>query len=367
MREHEPAILDKTDKWLLIEDFVNFMLCGVRATDYSMASNTLLFDQRRRAYSDELLQRSGIDRRLLCDPQPSGTVLGAIQAKASATTGLPTGTPVVLGGHDFLCGMLPVGAFEPGVVLDIMGTWDIVTVSLNQPVLTPEVQKMGWWIDSHVARNRYAAMGTAVSADMLEWFRREYRRDGTQPGGSASQSDWDGLMAAAETSPAGANGVMFLPHMSGRTIPSADPKSKGAFLGLRNIATKGDMIRSMIEGLNYQFLEILSGLRAAVGVTPHKLVVGGGGRSNHFWMQNRADMAGQAIEVPEIEEATPLGAAILAGIGVGLYQNELDAFRAVYRPGRIYEPDLKCTAFYAERFKLFQKIYPALKDIHAQL
>ncbi|OHE75795.1 MAG: hypothetical protein A2107_03185 [Verrucomicrobia bacterium GWF2_62_7] len=367
MRENEPAVLDKTDKWLLIEDFVNFMLCGVRATDYSMASNTLLFDQRTRRYSDELLRLSGVERRWLCDPLPSGTPLGEVHAQAAAATGLPAGTPVILGGHDFLCGMLPVGAFKPGVVLDVMGTWDIVTVAISQPVLTPAVQRMGWWIDSHVARDMYAAMGTAVAADMLEWFRREYGQPEKAQAAASGGKDWDYLMAAAEASPPGARGVMFLPHMSGCTIPVPDPKSKGAFIGLRNVATKGDMLRAIIEALNFQFLEIMAGLGTAVGVAPQKLVAGGGGTSNPFWMQNRADMAGRAIEAPAVEETTPLGAAILAGIGVGLYKNEEDAFRQVYRPGRVYEPDLKLTAFYAERFEVFRKIYPALKEISAAL
>jgi xylulokinase len=280
---------------------------------------------------------------------------------------LPAGTPVVLGGHDFLCGMLPVGAFQPGVVLDVMGTWDIVTVALDEPVLTPAVQRMGWWIDSHVARGKYAAMGSAVAADMLEWFRREWCPHGNAGASPAGAADWDGLMAVAEASPPGAHGVMFLPHMSGRLVPSADPKSKGAFIGLRNQATQGDLVRAMIEGLNYQFLEILSGLEAAVGVTPHKLVVGGGGRRNHFWIQNRADMAGRAIEVPEIEETSSLGAAVLAGIGVGLYRDEADAFAQVYRPGPVYQPNPERTAFYAERFGLFQKLYPALTELHAEL
>ena len=367
MRENEPAVLDKTDKWLLIEDFVNFMLCGVRATDYSMASNTLLFDQRTRRYSDELLRLSGVERRWLCDPLPSGTPLGEVHAQAAEATGLPAGTPVILGGHDFLCGMLPVGAFKPGVVLDVMGTWDIVTVAISEPVLTPAVQRMGWWIDSHVARDMYAAMGTAVAADMLEWFRREYGQPEKAQAAASGGKDWDYLMAAAEASPPGARGVMFLPHMSGCTIPVPDPKSKGAFIGLRNVATKGDMLRAVIEALNYQFLEIMAGLETAVGVAPQKLVAGGGGTSNPFWMQNRADVAGRAIEAPAVEETTPLGAAILAGIGVGLYKNEEDAFRQVYRPGHIYEPDLKLTAFYAERFEVFRKIYPALKEISAAL
>ena len=142
MREHEPAILDKTDKWLLIEDFLNFQLCGERATDYSMASNTLLFDQYRRDYSDELLFVSGIERRLLCDPKPSGTLLGKVHQAAADVTGLPVGTPVVLGGHDFLCGCLPVGAFKPGVVLDVTGTWEIIVTAASKPILTDTAREM---------------------------------------------------------------------------------------------------------------------------------------------------------------------------------------------------------------------------------
>ena len=367
MREHEPAVLDKADKWLLIEDFVNFMLTGVKATDYSMASNTLLLDQRTRTYSDELLEVSGIDRGLLCDPQPSGTPIGEVHAKAAEATGLPKGTPVVLGGHDFLCGCLPVGAFKPGVVLDVAGTWEIVVAALEQPVLTEEVRKMGWWVDSHVARDTWAAMGSAVAAEMLEWFRDQYGFEERQKAQAAGGTDWGHLMAAAAGSPPGANGVMFLPHMSGATIPAPDPSSMGAFVGLRNIVTKADMLRAVVEGLNYQFLQILQGVEAGLGVQPDQFVTVGGGAQNAFWMQNKADMVGKAFETPEIDEATPLGAAILAGIGVGLYQDEQDAFQQVYRPGRVYEPDAHLTARYAEGFETFQQIYPALKPLHQRL
>jgi len=367
MREHEPAILAKTDKWLLIEDFINFKLCGVVATDYSMASNTLLFDQTRRDYSDELLKLSGIDRALLADPKPSGTLLGAIDKQAAAVTGLPEGTPLVLGGHDFLCGMLPVGAFRTGVVLDVVGTWEIITLTLDKPVLTREVREMGWWVDSHVARGKYAAMGSAVAADMLEWFRKNYGFEEAQKAKTDGGADWDHLMAQAKQAPPGAGGVMFLPHMSGATIPVADSNSMGAFVGLRNVVGKGHMLRAIIEGLNYQLLQILSGMESALGVRADQFVAVGGGVNNAFWMQTKADMVGKPFETPQVEEATPLGAAILAGIGVGLYRDEQDAFQRVYRPGQVYEPDLKQTSRYAERFAAFQQLYPALKDIHARL
>ena len=364
MREHEPAILAQTDKWLLIEDFVNFMLCGEKATDYSMASSTLLFDQTRRAWSDELLRLTGIDRALLADPKPSGTVLGKVHAEAARATGLRAGTPVVLGGHDFLCGALPAGAFRPGVVLNVAGTWEMVVTALEWPVLTPEAGRTGWWIDSHVARDRYAAIGSVVAGDMLEWFRKHF---GSPPAGADGSADWDYLMALAREVPPGAGGVMFLPHLSGSTLPVVDSQSMGAFVGLRNLAGKGHLLRAMVEGLNYQFLQMIAGLKSVLGVIPARFVAVGGGARNAFWMQNKADIVGKPFEVPNLEEATPLGAALLAGLGVGLYRNEAEAFARVYRPGRVYEPDLRLTAQYAERFGVFEKLYPSLKDLHAAL
>jgi len=367
MEEHEPGVLARTHKWVLIEDFVNFLLCGRLATDYSMASTTLLFDQRRRAWCDELLDASGIDRGLLCDPMPSGTVLGEVHAEAARATGLPRGTPVVLGGHDYCCGMLPTGAFRPGVVLDVTGTWEMVVTALAEPVLTPEVRRVGPYVGSHVARGMWSVMGGAVAADMLEWFRREHGFEERQKAAQQGDVDWDHLMAAARASPPGARGILFLPHMSGSSCPVVDSTSRGAFVGLRNIATKGDMLRAMIEGLDYQFLEIVRAYETALGIRPNRIVAIGGATNNAFWMQNKADVLGKPIEVPELDEAVPLGAAMLAGIGVGLYRDEQEAFERVGRPGRTYEPNEGLAAKYSEWFESYRRVYPALKEIHREL
>jgi xylulokinase len=144
-----------------------------------MASCTLLFDQRKRDWSEEILSQAGIERRLLCDAFPSGTPLGEVTAVAAEATGLAKGTPVILGGHDYLCGALPVGAFKPGVVLDVTGTWEIVLAGIPAPILTPEVQQLGVTVETHVARDTYAVWGGAVASDMLEWYRKEY---GLRPG-----------------------------------------------------------------------------------------------------------------------------------------------------------------------------------------
>lgn len=363
MAEHEPQILKRTHKWLLIEDFLNFMLCGRQATDYTMASCTLLFDQRKRDWSEEILAQSGIERRLLCDAYPSGTFLGEVTTQAAEATGLPAGTPVILGGHDYLCSALPVGAFKPGSVLDVTGTWEIVLAAIPAPVLTPEVQKLGVTVETHVARDTYAVWGGAVASDMLEWYRKEYGFQSCHHAEKEGGVDWDSLMAEASASPAGARGVMFLPHMSAAGCPVVDSRSLGAFVGLSNFVQRGDMLRAIIEGLDYQVLDIVSALKHGLGISPDKLVVVGGATRNPFWMQNKADITGLPIDVPEVEEATSLGAAILAGIGVGLYRDEQDAFEQVYRPGKSYQPDSQRSSVYTVGYQIYKQLYPALKPV----
>ncbi len=148
------------------------------------------------------------------------------------------------------------------------------------------------------------------------------------------------------------------------SCPVVDPKSLGAFVGLSGVATAADVLRAIVEGLDYQFRDIVTGMEAALGTKLERFVAVGGATRNAFWMQNKADVLGRPIEVPEIQEATPLGAAILAGIGLGLYRDEAEACQRVYRPGRTYEPDGKLAGRYADWFAIYRELYPTLAPIH---
>jgi len=138
-------------------------------------------------------------------------------------------------------------------------------------------------------------------------------------------------------------------------------------VGLSNFATAGDMLRAIIEGLDYQFLDIVNVMEEGLGMKAEKVVAVGGAVRNEFWMQNKADVVNRPIEVPEVEEATPLGAAILAGIGVGLYRDEQDAFERVYKPGKTYEPDAGLAAKYADWYPIYRQLYPTLREVSHQL
>lgn len=357
MREHEPRILERADAWLLIEDFLNFRLCGTRATDFSMASCTQLFDQRRRAWSEELIAASGLPAGLLPKVKPSGTPLGAVHAAAAAATGIPEGTPVILGGQDHLCGTLPVGAHVPGNLLDVFGTWENVITAIPEAVLTEEVRRASVCVQAHVAPGVYAAWGGTMAGECLEWYRRAI-------GGGA---DLEQSLAELAGAPPGPGGVLFLPHLSGAACPVADPDSRGAFVGISQATTRADLLRAVLDGLNFQFLDILETLQRGLRTRFDRITAAGGGARSDVLIQAKADMTGLPVEVPEVKETTLLGAAMIAGMGAGVYPNLAEAVRRVKRPGRVFEPRRGLREAYAESFARYRALYPALRTVNPGL
>jgi xylulokinase len=251
------------------------------------------------------------------------------------------------------------------LVLDVTGTWETVMTTTEQPVLKDDLRRAGMTVQAHVARGRHAVWGGSVAGEMLEWYRREIAHP--EQSTPAPGSDWEQLMAEASATPPGARGLLFLPHMSAAACPVVDSHSMGALVGMSGRTTRGDILRAIIEALDYQFLDMVSALESALGRSLDQFVAVGGATRNSFWMQNKADVVGRPLEVPAVEEATPLGAAILAGIGVGLYRDEQEAFQRVYRPGRTYQPDPRRAARYAEWFSVYRDLYPAVRPLHHRL
>ncbi len=375
MKENEPAIFAETYKWLLIEDFLNHCLTGVFATDFSMASCTMLFDQRRLAWSDEMCEKSGIPREMLPDAFPSGTFLGRVTQQAAEKTGLKPGTLVFLGGHDHLCGALPVGVIAPGSVLCISGTWEAVDMVAHEPPLDVPLGRAGITVQANVAPGTHMVWGGNPAGEMLEWYRRSLGA-GVKSGvaGSTAEEDvpvrllaWDAMIALAREAQPGCGGVLFLPHLGGASCPVPDPRSRGAFTGLTTRTGQAEVVRSICEGLNFQLLDVIRTMESGTRRQAVELVMVGGAVRNRFWMQNKADMLGIPVRVPEVEEATVLGAAILAGCGAGLYENVEDAFQRVKRSSGVYAPDEKMTQFYEPLFAIYRDIYPALAGVHHRL
>lgn len=367
LQENEPQIARRVHKWLIVEDFVNYKLTGKYSTDYTDASPTLLFDQHSLTWSDEILNLVGLERDLLPTPQPSGSFVGEVTPGAAEKTGLPPGTPIFQGGHDYLVGALAAGAISPGMFLDVTGTWELVLTPTIDPHWTPEIRQLGLTIEAHSAPGMYCIWAGGTAASMLEWYKDQLGSEAQRLARAGQGNVWSNLMDEARSSQPGANGLFFLPHFNGTSCPNLDPRSLGAFLGLNDTTKKEDMIRAVVEGLDYGFLDMLNALELGAGQKAKEITAIGGGARNDFWMQNKADVSGRPVVTLEIEEATALGAAMLAGVGIGVYKNLEEAAQRVKKPGKLFEPDTKLTPLYTELFDIYRDIYPALQRINSRI
>jgi len=366
-KEKEPELARRVHKWLIVEDFVNYKLTGKYSTDYTDASPTLLFDQRSLKWSDEMLNIVELKKDQLPTPQPSGSFIGEVTPEAAQKTGLLPGTPIFQGGHDYLVGALAAGAISSRMFLDVTGTWEMVITPTADPHWTSEIRKLGLTVEAHSVPGMYCIWAGGTAASMLEWYKDQIGSEAQRLAQDGQGNVWANLMDEAGRSSPGANGIFFLPHFNGTACPNLDPRSLGAFLGLNDTTKKEDMVRAVVEGLDYAFLDMLKALEKGTGQKADMITAIGGGTRNEFWMQNKADVSGRPVLTLEIEEATALGAAILAGVGVGAYKNIDVAVQRVHKPGKIFEPDNKLSTIYSELFEIYREIYPALQGINNQV
>ncbi|MCL4188067.1 MAG: hypothetical protein KJZ85_10690 [Rhodobacteraceae bacterium] len=358
MADHHPEIMARTRKWVLMGDFINFRLCGELATDLSMAACTLLYDPAAGRWHEGIAAAAGVDTRLMCTPRPAGTVLGRVTAAAAAATGLPAGTPVILGGHDYLCGALPVGGHRPGTVVNVGGTWDIIQATLPAFSLPEAAVGTGWTIEPHVAPGLFSAFGAAIGGAVTAWFRRAFAPD---------LDDAAFAALATRAAAAGASGgVLFLPHLAGATGPVVDPDAAGAFIGLRPGHGRAELLAAVFEGLNLQTREILASA-TAFGLAPEQLVFVGGSSRNPGLVQAKADALGLPVEVPDVAETTALGAALLAALGAGAFAGIDEAVDAMRPATSRTLPDPGRAGHCADRLALFRAGFTALRNVHAAL
>ena len=357
MKENHPEVLDKTDTWLLIEDYVNFKLCGVRSIDYSMATCTSVFSQETRDWCYDLIDEAGIPRHIFPKACLSGTPLGKVTREVAELTGLSPDTMVIEGGHDYICASLAVGAIDEFSTMNVMGTWEMIVQPVTQIKLDKEIFNSGYFLESHVVEGAYCYVGAFVSGDMSEWLKDQLCLKETMLSKENGISVWDEIAKAAQSRKVGSHGCIFLPHFSGSGAPVIDPNSRGAFVGLTNIVAREDMIRAVFEGLNFQFRSMMEALSGSGLSQSKRIICTGGAARNAFWMQNKADITGLMLEVPDVYEATPLGAAMVAGIGIGVYKDKYDAVSNVRRSVKEYAPDMSVHGQYNDLYAIYQRLY----------
>ncbi len=364
LRQHEPETFGRMRRWLNLPDFCAFRLCGAAATDHTLASRMMVLDIESKRWSASILSEIGIDESLLGECVPSGTRLGGVSASASDETGLPLGLAVGTGGHDHVCAALALGLIRPGDVLDSMGTAEAILTTLEKPRPSAELADQGIAQGVHAAPGRYYAMsGLRYSGGSVDWVRRTLATmlDRTVPADEA----FDRMLTSVGEVPAGSEGVHFLPHLRQANPPVHDPHSRGAFVGLTSDAGPGHLARAVMEGIAYECHRLLECMRAEFAQESGTFAATGGGTRIEPLMQIKAALVGRQIVVPEVEEATCLGAAILGGIGAGIYSGVEQAHECVRFSSRAIEPDEDLQRFYRDRYRsVFLSLYDSLRDIH---
>ncbi len=369
IREHEPEIYARIDKWLCISDYIYFKLSGEIATDFSIASRTMALDISTRDWSDEILAKAGLSRDLFPPLMASGTVIGQITLEAAEVTGLCKDALVVAGGHDHYCGSFASGILLGNRVVDSSGTAESIH-GLLEPGVPPVKNFQGFRIGRYLDPSRlYLVGGIVASGASVEWAMKQVNAvveiDKTSK--IDRQPLYDGVMRKVEGISPGAGGLLFLPHLRGGGAPYWDPCSRGAFIGLLSSHTATDLMRAVIEGLCFEVRTIVEAMGAISGNSVELLTVVGGGARNKFWQQTKADITGIPVEIPDVDEATTLGAALLAGVGAGVYRDLIEASRLTYRVKLSFEPTLKNEAIYHRLFQIYREVYLNLKNINEKL
>ncbi len=357
VRQHEPTLWQEVRAVLLPKDYVRYRLTGYKATDVADASGTLLFDVGGRRWSTQVCGAMDIDPRLLPEVFESPQVTGSVSPTGAAETGLRIGTPVVAGGGDQAAGAVGMGIVRAGAVSATIGTSGVVFAATDRPALEP-----GGRIHTfcHAVPGRWHVMGVTLAAGLsLRWFR-----DQLCPSSAASRDPYDQMTDDAAAAPAGADGVLWAPYLMGERTPHLDPHARAALVGLSGSHSRAHVLRAVLEGVAFSLKDSFT-LFEEMGVPLRSVRLGGGGARSPLWRQIQADVYGYPVETVEAEEGAAYGAALLAGVGGGVWPTVDAACDAVVRVAARVEPDPKSEAVLARHYERYRALYPALKPLRA--
>jgi xylulokinase len=360
LKANEPEIWQVADKFLLYEDFIIQKMVGVAFISRCLASRTQLYDTISKTWSDYILDFLDLDKNKLGQIYPSGTPVGRMNPELAANLGFSISPLIVTGGHDQACGALGVGLTQPGLAMVSTGSAEVVEVVTDKPSLNEYLYEGNVSVYTHTVPDRYLSMTLNHSGGLVfRWFRDTFGQLEMLQANATGTDAYDVLLHDASAKP---SGLLLLPHFAGSGTPTFDTASKGAFLGLTFSTTKSDLAKAVLEGLTYELkvnLEVLT----HGGVDINELRAIGGGAKSPLWLQLKADVTGIPVAVPRVTESACWGAALLAGYGVGLYQNIAEAAEQSVVLTSRYEPDPKRSKQYESMYKIYCDLYPAVKDI----
>ena len=358
VRENEPDNWARVRSVMLPKDYVRFRLTGERCIDMADASGTLMLDVARRQWSSEILGATGIDSALLPSLHESPDVCAKISAAGAAATGLAAGTPVVAGAGDQAAGATGMGIVQPGSVSATIGTSGVVFAATDRPALDPKGRLHTF---CHAVPGRWHVMGVTQSAGLsLRWFRDRFM-DSTSRNG---RDPYDELTAQAATIAAGSDGLLWTPYLMGERTPHLDAQARAALVGLTASHTRAHVVRAILEGVAFSLKDTFT-IFQEMNVPVTSIRLGGGGARSPLWRQIQADVYGHAVEIVEAEEGAAYGAAILAGVGAGIWPSVDAACDAIVRVRDRVPPNGRDAATMSRTYASYRRVYAATKAIYA--
>jgi xylulokinase len=358
VRENEPEVYDKAAHVLLPKDYVRYRLTGEFATEVSGASGTSLFDVGQRRWSQEMLGALEIPAAWLPACYESPVVSGQISSTSAEATGLPAGAPVVGGGGDQAAQAVGSGIVETGLVSATVGTSGVVFASTDEFKVEPEGRLHAF---CHAVPGKWHLMGVMLSAGgSFRWFRDTLGRAEVDVTGAMGRDPYELLTAEAARAPAGSEGLIFLPYLTGERTPYPDPNARGVFMGLTLRHDKAHLCRAVLEGVAYGLRDSLE-LMVELGLEIRQIRASGGGARSDLWRQILADVFDTELVVINVTEGAAYGAALLAGVGAGVYGSVDEACGQTIRVVRRTEPDPEKAARYDQFYPVYRSLYAALK------
>ena len=350
LRNNEPENFEKLEKVLLPKDYIRYKLSGELGMDLSDAAGTLLCDVKAEDWSAEVMEKLDLKPSIMPPVLKSVDIVGPVTAEAAEKTGLATSTKIVAGGADNACGSVGSGIIKSGRVMASLGSSGVVVAQTDQAEADPEGRIH---LFNHAVPGSYYMMGVVLSAGMsFKWLKEEMFND---------ELDFETLNKEAAAVPAGSEGLTFLPYLYGERTPHADADARGVFFGISGKHKRGHFIRSVMEGVSFALRDSLELIKAR-GVKVNEIRLIGGGAKSELWQQITADIFGETISLLNIEQGPAFGAAIIAGVGAGVFSDFESIVEELVDVVKTVNPIEDNVEKYNKNYEIYQNLYGDLKE-----
>ena len=353
-----PQIYENAVRFLQSNSFIVYRLTGRFSQERSQGYGLHCYDVRKGQWDESLCRRLGIDPQKLPDLYDSHEIVGEVTKEAALLTGLCAGTPVVAGGLDAACGALGTGVLHEGETQEQGGQAGGMSICMESCRMDERLI-----LSNHVVPGRWLLQGGTVGGGgVMRWIAGQFGTDArlkAEQNGTGALYELD---REAQSVPPGSEGVVFLPYMAGERSPIWNPNAKGVFYGLDYSKTRAHMVRAAMEGVCFSLRHNIETAEAA-GVKAGELRAMGGAANSLLWTQMKADVTGKRVLVPASDTATTLGAAMLAGVGVGLYRDFDDAVGKTVKIRRVHNSDREKLKIYQENYEIYRRLYSRLKSV----